>query len=93
MGGGRDEAFEKWLSRISYNIDRLNSSWSRVGEWAFPSKDSSLQEIFFHLCEGSWKRANVDGDNSASAMNGEACHTCGVKVPDGIKMISLLGKL
>ncbi len=94
-----EDNFEDWCARVTRTTDN-NNSWTRIGEWAFPShQNGRFTAVFFHLCEKAWELSyNGNGSGSglglgAMDLEEDKCHVCYKPVPDGIKMIALLEKL
>lgn len=81
------QTYETWVLETNRIID-INERWDRIGEWAYPNKRNPNTVVFFHACPSSMGK-----NNGVQTLREDKCHTCGTPVPDGIKMIALLGKL
>lgn len=83
-------SFEDWKRDTIKNCDQENVNWKTIGDWAYPTKkNNTYSEVLCHLCEEYKNKNNTNN----TYLNFNKCGYCGMKVPDGIKMIALLEKL
>jgi hypothetical protein len=75
-------SYKDWSENLNHD------SWDHIGEWAYPKKCNVFySDCFYHHCEGDAVESEY------TPLQEDVCNRCGVKVPDGIKMIALLEKL
>jgi hypothetical protein len=93
-----NQTYEEWENMLLHHPLWRNSSWRSVGNWLYPSKTNAVyrhKDVVYHVCRANYDSLHSIEEGYSDSITGldEGCHTCGDGVPDGIKMIMLLGKL
>ncbi len=97
----KQETYEQWLADIQKTIDAPSCLWNRIGIWGFPTMVTPMShDTLIHYCEAYYKSCQNNSQRSWAlrhmtphGLENTHCASCGVVVPDGIKMIALLEKL
>jgi hypothetical protein len=76
----------------------MDKSWREVDNWLYPGRDNVTfcnRDVVYHVCRANYERLQGNPPNAHSSVVSmeRGCLICGDKVPEGIKMIMLLGKL
>jgi hypothetical protein len=94
----KEQPFEEWKAEILTDYERTKTSWRVVGDWLYPGKENNIyfgSDVVYHVCPANHQRliSNLSGVDSGVANMEKGCNMCGAEVPEGTKMIMLLGKL
>jgi hypothetical protein len=89
--------FKEWNVKVRKRCTNPDY-WQHAGDWFFPSAANNSTHhrgTFYHMCEQNWKidmRTDHEDKDKEGVIKGgtECCMTCGLEVPDGIKMIASL---
>ena len=89
------EKFGDWVTANRKSCAR-SSHWEIIDEWCYSTltnKQRGAQKLY-HLCAGSHiaslAEPNGSGDGQITLMENTTCVSCGVLVPEGLKMIVML---
>ncbi len=83
------DTFEKWREHVKENPTN-STHWQHAGDWFFPTPQNHheiWQGKFFHMCEENWRRDTGVEEKSVNACK-NSCDSCGLDIPNGIKMIA-----
>ncbi len=82
--------FKTWVEDVERTIDTPMCLWSRVGRWAFPTRDNGTwSEVIIHYCYEYY----LVHDKMSHVKTFNGCRFCGEDAGDGMRMIALLEKL
>ncbi len=96
-----NQTLQEWKDMMFDGYTRDTGSWRVAGDWLYPgtgNRSFSQQDVAYHVCEANYEILRGECTtkrryNSSISPIEEGCARCGDKIPDGIKMIMLLGKL
>ena len=93
----RGQTYNEWVTWVQKRNDGAQW-WCRIGEWVYPSKENNISTYegqAWHICLSNFNRKKGEYESLDSVgmpLTDGRC-TCGMEVPDGIKMIALLEQL
>jgi hypothetical protein len=92
------QTYEEWETSMLRGYEGMHESWRAVENWLYPGRDNVTyckRDVVYHVCPANYERLyGGAGSHDLSVTDMErGCLMCGDKVPEGIKMIMLLGKL
>ncbi len=89
------ELFGDWVAAIKKSCAQ-SSNWKIIDDWCYSTMTNPTRgaQKLYHLCDGSHRaylrEPNTSDTEQVTLMEHTTCISCGVLIPEGIKMIVML---